>query len=190
MSAQHLSAHTGDGAGASTPPDRPVADAPTVARALHDLTDRFWLVLENVSDVILQYDADGVLLWASPSLRTTFGYDDEAAVGTRLSFEHSDDEDVAEAYVEARMRDGSDVTDNHTRVVCADGTVRWASSRTRVVRRADGDIDYVVVTFRDVTEQIEADHALVASESRFRLMTENSSDFVSLTDAGGTIQWL
>ena len=190
MTGQDLSAHSGGGGGRATPQDRPVDDALALARALHDLTDRFRLVLENVSDVIVQYDAHGRVLWASPSLRTTFGYDDVAAVGTRLRFEHPDDAGSGEAYVAARIRDGSDVIDNHARVVCADGTVRWAMSRTRVVRHESGDIHFVVVTIRDVTEQIDASRALSESEARFRLMAESSSDFVSLTDAGGTIRWV
>jgi diguanylate cyclase (GGDEF)-like protein/PAS domain S-box-containing protein len=190
MTGEDLSAHSGDGRGTATPPDRPVDDALALARALHDLTDRYRLVLENVSDVIVQYDAHGRVLWASPSLRTTFGYDDVAAVGTRLRFEHPDDAGSAEAYVKERMRDRSDVIDNHNRVVCADGTVRWATSRTRVVTHASGDLDYIVVTMRDVTDQIEASRALSASEAKFRLMAESSSDFVSLTDAGGTIRWV
>ena len=112
MTGEDLTALSGGGRGDATPPDRPVDDALALSHALHDLTDRFRLVLENVSDVIVQYDAHGRVLWASPSLRTTFGYDDAAAVGTRLRFEHPDDAGSAEAYVEARMRDGSDVIDN------------------------------------------------------------------------------
>ena len=190
MTGEGLNAHPGDGGGTGTPPGRPLDDAQTLACALRDLTDRFRLVLENVSDVIVQYDAHGRVLWASPSLRTTFGYDDVAAVGTRLRFEHPDDHGTAEAYVEARMREGSDVIDNRNRVVRADGAVRWATSRTRVVRHATGGLDYIVVTIRDVTEQVEAERAVSASEAKFRLMAENSSDFVSLTDADGTIRWV
>src|SRR5512140_3496790 len=108
MAADDLTSLVGGGAGTRVPTDRPADDAHAAARALHDLTARFRLVLENASEVIVQYDAAGRVLWASPSLASTFGYDDTAVVGTRLRLEHPDEDSVADGLVEARLRDGSD----------------------------------------------------------------------------------
>jgi diguanylate cyclase (GGDEF)-like protein/PAS domain S-box-containing protein len=191
MPADDLSAHSGDGHGSSSIAYRPPDDAQILARALHDLTARFRLVLENASDVILQYDDAGLVLWASPSLRTTFGYDDLAVVGTALRFEHPDDAGAAEKLVETRMRDGLDVIDSSSRVVCADGTLRTVTSRTRVVRYPTGAIDYAVVTIRDVTEQVEAEAALSASEAHYRMLADNATDLILHTSAAtGLIDWV
>jgi diguanylate cyclase (GGDEF)-like protein/PAS domain S-box-containing protein len=190
MPADDITAHAGDVAGSSSIPGRPADDAQVLARALHDLTARFRLVLENAGDVIVQYDDAGLVLWASPSLRTTFGYDDLEVVGTRLRFEHPDDTGTAQALVEIRMRDGFDVIDAHHRVVCADGTERWATSRTRVVRQPTGAIDYVVVTIRDVTEQVVAETALQASEAHYRMLADNATDVILHTSGStGLIDW-
>ena len=165
-------------------------DARSVADALHELTARFRLVLENAADVIVQYDADGQVLWASPSLRSTFGYDDTAVVGTRLRFEHPEDAGDAEAHVREVMGAGLDVIDNSHRVVHADGSDRLATSRTRVVRDADGAVAYAVVTIRDVTEQVEAERALVASEAHFRMLADNATDVILHTESSsGLIDW-
>jgi PAS domain S-box-containing protein len=190
MSTEKLSALSEDESGPWTSPDRPPEDAQSVAHALHELTARFRLVLENASEVILQYDASGCLLWASPSLRTTFGFDDVAVVGTHLRFEHPDDDAAVETLFQERLLAGDDVIHTRGRALCADGTVRWASSRIRVVRDGAGGIDYIVTTIRDVTAQTEAERALSASEAQYRLMAENSSDFVSLTTSEGLIAWV
>jgi diguanylate cyclase (GGDEF)-like protein/PAS domain S-box-containing protein len=183
MPADDLTVHSGDDRGSSSIPNRPVDDAQAVSRALHDLTARFRLVLENASDVIVQYDAAGLVLWASPSLRSTFGYDDLAVVGTRLRFEPEDAGGAAETLVKIRMRDGFDVMDSGGRAICADGTLRWVTSRTRVIRRASGALDYFVVTIRDVTDQVEAESALSASEAHYRMLADNSTDVVLHTVA-------
>ena len=190
MPADDLTAHSGDGLGWSSTPTRPADDALVLARALHDLTARLRLVLENASDVIVQYDDAGHVLWASPSLRTTFGYDDLAVVGTPLRFEPADAHRAAEAFVEIRMREGFDIIDSGGRAVCADGTLRHVTSRTRVVRHPSGALDYFVVTIRDVTEQVDAEAAKSASEAHYRMLADNSTDVVLHTDAAsGCIDW-
>jgi diguanylate cyclase (GGDEF)-like protein/PAS domain S-box-containing protein len=168
------------------PPD----EAEEVARTLRDLTAQHRLVLENVSDVIVQYDPQGLVLWASPSLRTTFGYDDEVVVGTRLRLSDPDVADAARERLQARMDAGDDLIDHLGPVVCADGTARLATSRTRVVRDEGGSIRYVVATLRDITDQAEAERALSASEAHYRMIAENSADVVLHSRRGGAIDWV
>jgi diguanylate cyclase (GGDEF)-like protein/PAS domain S-box-containing protein len=56
----------------------------------------------------------------------------------------------------------------------------------RIVRFADG----VSLTWHEVTEQHEALERLSRSEERFRLLAENSSDFVYFADADGRASWV
>jgi len=190
MSAEKLAAPQGDGDGTSVPSHLPGEDAQSVAHDLRTLTARIGLVLQNMSDVIVQYDADGRVLWASPSMRTTFGYDEDAIVGTRFRFEHPDDTDAVTTHVIERMAAGEDDVESHGRAICADGSVRWVVGRTRVVRTASGALDYIVSTFRDVTGQTDGATALAASEAHYRMLAENSSDVVLHTDgATGLVDW-
>lgn len=53
--------------------------------------------------------------------------------------------------------------------------------------RVDGQIS---LAWRDMTEQHTANERLAASEERFRLLAENSSDVVMLMDMGGRITWV
>jgi diguanylate cyclase (GGDEF)-like protein/PAS domain S-box-containing protein len=56
----------------------------------------------------------------------------------------------------------------------------------RIVQIADG----VCVTWRDVSESHRALQLLSQSEERFRLLAENSSDFVYFADAQGRASWV
>jgi len=190
MPADKPTAPLGDGDGTPVSVPRPAQEAQSVAHALRRLTSHIGLVLENISDAIIQFDADGRVLWASPSLHRIFGYDDEAVVGTHLRFEHPDDAAQVSRTIVERMAVGEDVIDTRGRALCADGSVLWAASRTRVVRTAGGEVDYIVVTVRDVTEQTAAAAALTASEAHYRMLADNSTDVLLHTDGStGTIDW-
>lgn len=56
----------------------------------------------------------------------------------------------------------------------------------RAVRVGDG----FSATWRDVSDRFRAAREVAASEERYRLLAENMSDFVVLTNAEGVIEWL
>jgi PAS domain S-box-containing protein len=47
---------------------------------------------------------------------------------------------------------------------------------------ADRDINAIILNFRDITDKVEADEKLIASELHFRLLIENSVEGISLAD--------
>lgn len=63
------------------------------------------------------------------------------------------------------------------------GTV-WFTVATRPLRDADGSITGVVCSFVDTTAQQRAQHALRASEERFRVIAENAADVVYRLSVG------
>jgi diguanylate cyclase (GGDEF)-like protein/PAS domain S-box-containing protein len=88
-----------------------------------------------------------------------------------------------------------DLVDAAARVIQEDGTLELSDQQygvparwfdVRIVKVADG----VGVTWHEVTDQHEALDRLSRSEQRFRLLAENSSDFVYFADAEGRASWV
>ena len=70
-----------------------------------------------------------------------------------------------------------------------DGTYRWFLSRALPIRNEAGEVIRWFGTNTDVTEQIEAENALRESETRFRELADNISQFAWTADAKGWIYW-
>jgi PAS domain S-box-containing protein len=71
------------------------------------------------------------------------------------------------------------------RYIRADGSVVWAHLTVSMVRRADGGPKHYVAQIEDLTDQRAAEQALAESEHRYRLIAENTSDMIVISDLDG-----
>ena len=132
-----------------------VTDRLGEVRRLEESEQRYRLLAENVSDVVVHV-RDGLVAWVSPSVEPVFGAPPQAWVGRPMvEFVHPDD-------LEQVLRDIATLTPDATvmarqRIRGADGTYHWVESNSRVYIDAAGDEDGFLTSLRVVD-------ALVASE--------------------------
>ena len=159
-------------AGSSGRPDRllavtrDVTQATEAESALKQSHERYRLLAENASDLVLlrATGADGRMLFVSPSCRRLLGYDPEALASARLSeLVHRDDREGVDAILGGLDEGDGTVVHTH-RMRRADGAVIWVEG---AFRRAEWLGETVIVAaFRDVTERQNRAEALrVAKET-------------------------
>ena len=73
--------------------------------------------------------------------------------------------------------------------VARDGTRRLIAWSNTALRGLDGRVTHIIATGVDITARTRAEAALRASEERFRALSEQASDLVSLLDRDGTIRY-
>jgi two-component system cell cycle sensor histidine kinase/response regulator CckA len=71
------------------------------------------------------------------------------------------------------------------RFIRKSGEILHAEIAVRCVRKSDGSVDYFLGLLHDVTERVRTLAALRESESRFRLLVENSRDLVMEVETDG-----
>ena len=152
--------------------------------------ERLRLVLDNVGDAILAFSADGILLWASPSLTTILGWNPDDVVGTAFRLAADIDRDEVDEIVSEAVRERRDAFRYRSRAKRADGHIIWISNATSVLWADDGSFNGVVCSIRDVTEQVETARALAVSREEYRLLAEQTSDFTLRTAPDFTIEWV
>jgi PAS domain S-box-containing protein len=71
------------------------------------------------------------------------------------------------------------------RYVRSDRSVVWVHLTVTMLRRADGSPKHYVAQVEDLTHRRAAEQALAESEDRYRLIAENTSDMIVMSDLNG-----
>lgn len=132
--------------------------------ALQRIQDRYRLVAENSSDVVMLRapGPDGAALYVSPSSSRVLGYPPEAVTDLYPSdLVHPDDRAAVRNLLQALGPDDGIVLQTH-RVRRADGVFIWVEGAFQVAER--GGEPTVVVALRDVTERQQRAEDLAAAK--------------------------
>lgn len=140
---------------------------------------RYRLLAENSSDLItLKSSVDGTHVYVSPASRTMIGYEpEEFMVLPDDLYVHSDDLGRVAAEHASLTADNPQVTTVY-RARHKAGHWIWVEANFQLAG-AGAAHENVVVTARDVTQRRAADQALKASEARYRLIADSTSDAIT-----------
>jgi PAS domain S-box-containing protein len=129
---------------------------------LRESEERFRLLIQNSSDIVAVFDADGIITYQSPSVERVLGYKPEDRVGKSVFEEpilHPDDLGKNRDFLEEALGNpGADVT-GEFRLRHADGSWRHIEAIARNVLDEHA-IGGIVANYRDVTERKRAGQAL------------------------------
>jgi PAS domain S-box-containing protein len=122
--------------------------------------DLYRIIAENTIDTIVVVDNRGVVLYVSPSLYDLIGYHpSEYSGGDAFRVIHPEDR----AYTQAMHRlalETRQAVDLEYRAVNAQGQVVHVEARVKPVLDRNGEVQYVVVAARDVSERKQAEEFL------------------------------
>jgi PAS domain S-box-containing protein len=157
--------------------------------ALVESEARYRMLAENISDVLLRYDADQRISYVSPSVRQ-WGYTPADFLGKRAGhFVHPDDQ-TRIALRRAAMLAGEITPRIEARILRADGTWAWVESSPATIRGPDQEVIGVVLILRDISQRKAAEAALIESEARYRMLADNTSDIIQVFDADGVVEYI
>ena len=145
----------------------------------------FRALIENAWDAIAIVNAEGTMLYESPSSARILGYEPEEIVGKNLAdFVRPEDiAAIADTFRRFRTEPGS--------IVMVDAGFRHRDGHyiecegTLQNFLHDPKINGVVANYRDVTDRRRAEEAIRNSEERFRNLVEATSDWVWEVDPNG-----
>ncbi len=170
---------------------RDVTDRRKTRQSLEESEKRYRLVAENVTDVIWTMDSERRLTYVSPSVTRLSGYtvDEVLAVPIREAFAPE-----SAALVKKSVRElpgaGEGGTGKEERIASTmelelkrkDGSTVWTETRLNPVLGPDGSgVGWIGMT-RDISERRKSAQQLLDSEKQYRLLAENISDVIWVTD--------
>jgi diguanylate cyclase (GGDEF)-like protein/PAS domain S-box-containing protein len=147
--------------------------------------ERFRKLVQNSSDVVTVYEADGTVRYISPGIERMLGYKPEERIGAN-GFEtiHPDDlPQIKRAFAEALPRPGATVS-IEARARHRDGSWRYIEAvGTNLL--GDPDLHAVVLNSRDITGRKQAEEELRKSEARNRAIVEAYPDLMFRVNRDG-----
>lgn len=139
---------------------RDVTDQREAARRLVESEERFRLLAENSSDVVIRTDRSGRMLWVSPSLEAVLGWSPEEWIGrTGADVLGPGSEQATFVREHARAVSGRNVV-ARARLPAQDGSWHWAEFHAGPFRSRAGQIEGAVSSFRLVDKEVEAERIL------------------------------
>jgi PAS domain S-box-containing protein len=155
--------------------------------ALRRSEEQFRSFIENAPDLITVIEPSGDIRYQSPSVRRTLGYDSEELIGTSIwRIVHPDDaraigDAIARGLLQAQSPES---TLPHTLIVFRarhkDG--RWRSLEGSGKVLVEQGHTLGLINSRDITDRVEAEQALEASERRKAAILETALDAIITID--------
>ncbi|GAA4310480.1 PAS domain S-box protein [Nibribacter koreensis] len=155
--------------------------APDQPKGLHEI------LVEHGADMMALLTLDGIYTYVGGPIERILGYRPEDLVGKNV-FNHIHPDDLQEAKGSFVTLLQSDTYTNSRgfRFKRADGQWRWIDT-TVSNQLLNPNIQALVVSSRDITEQVENNNRLQESEQKYRNLFEKNPDVVFLQNPEGTI---
>ncbi len=144
--------------------------------------DYFRTLIEHSNDLISLIDARGTLLYVSPSVKRSFGYDENEMVGRYvMGFIHPADIEKITASLNEMLINPHIVVNNISRMRHRDGRWVWVEAVGKN-SLADPDVRAIVINFRDIDERKTSEERLQRQLYAQTLLREATALMLSSLD--------
>jgi PAS domain S-box-containing protein len=148
---------------ASLSRNRALTLAAQMTKDLRETEERFRLIAENASDLILLIDLQGKRVYVNPAYARLLGHRQDLVGSDAFGEIHPEDKEQVEKAFFDTVRDGQPRYVEF-RFLLPGGEVRWIESHRSAVFDAQGRVAHIVAVAHDVTERRRQDEALRARE--------------------------
>ncbi len=163
-----------------------ITDLKEAESQLKESQERYRIISENSSDCICLQTADGRFVFVSPSSEEILGYTPEELQELRLrAIIHEDHlRAVSDQMLKVIQGEQQDATISF-RARHKNGEYLWLETKAGAIYDSKGGLLYLQTSTRDIHDRVLAEEKLRESEERYKLISENSHDIVSLMDLKG-----
>lgn len=158
-------------------------------QALRASEEKYRLLVENQTDLVVKVDPENRLLFVSPSYCQVFGKTEDELLGkTFMPLVHEEDRASTAKAMEDLFR--PPYRDYHEQRALTQTGWRWFGWADKAVLDEDGQVVEIVGVGRDITERKLAEEALSRSEEHLRVTLHSIGDAVITTDKQAIVNYL
>ena len=149
-----------------------------LTKRLAEQEARYRLIADNSDDFIAILDANRKVRYLSPSYERLLGYSlGESGGKIGLQNVHQDDAvRISELY--DSIVTSKNIVNAEYRYYKSDGSYIWLEALGKPILSSDGEVEYVLIVSRDISERKEQEEKILQSELRYRQLIELSPEAV------------
>ncbi len=161
-----------------------ITERKQVELALQDSEARFRELAENINEVFYNHDPHALCMsYISPTYEEVWGRSCESLMADALSYMEAilpEDRPLAMGARDRFMK--GEVTDTEYRIRRPDGSIRWIRDISYPVLNAEGRVERIVGTARDVTERKHWEFEVARTNRALHLLSACNEALVRATD--------
>ncbi len=152
---------------------------------------RFRALIEYSSDAIVLTDANGTIIYSSPSTKRVTGYSPEEQLKkSMVSAIYPKDQEKVKMFIKELVSSpGDQLLPITYRRINKNGSIPWMEGVGRNMLH-NQNIKALVINYRDITERIEYETTIKQSKDELEIIFENVADAVVVWDAKGDILYV
>ena len=151
---------------------------------------RYRAIVEDQFELIGRWTPDGTTTWVNDKLCEYIGRPREEIEGTKTPWFASDRRWQAESDKARLLTPGIPVQVSEYHIVKPSGDDAWLAWYDRGIFDGDGKLVEIQSVGHDITDRVVAEAALSESESRYRGVVEDQTDFIIRWTPDGVITWV
>jgi PAS domain S-box-containing protein len=152
--------------------------------ALRQTNERFQTIVETAQESIWQIDAQGLTVYVNRRMEQLLGYSSDEMIG-RSFLEFTDQRLRAKGMANFERRRAGIAEGHEFEFLHKDGRRIQVRLNTTPIFDAAGEFQGAFAMVVDITEQKQAQAALVRSEAKFRALTESTTSAIFITRGSG-----
>ncbi|MBI9075206.1 MAG: PAS domain S-box protein [Desulfatibacillum sp.] len=156
--------------------------------ALRESEEKYRRMYESIQDVYFEADLDGIIQEVSPSISTVTQYSREDLIGRNMRGLSLHPEERADRL--ASIAETGRINDYEVAFRDKDGSVIRTAITAAFLLDEEGKPLGTVGTIRNIEARKKMEEALRESETRFRILAENSTDVIWTMTLGGAFTYV
>ena len=158
--------------------------------ALAESEERYRNIIEDQTEFISRFLPDGTHVFVNEAYCWYFGLKREEILGHRFRPDiPAEDKERMKHFFISLTPDHPVDTIRH-RIIMPDGRIRWQRWSDRAIFDKSGKVTEYQSVGRDITEEKEAEIALLASEERYRTLSETSNDIIFVIGRDDRVEYV
>lgn len=152
----------------------------------------FKQIIDQSIDVIYIYDAQGYIIYVSPSVEKLLGFTPAERIGKRFDNVSTSPGFMPEAALLMRRALSGEIDQAFFTIehITKDGLIVWTEQHARIIKDGKGEVVAINVIMRDITERKKAEEELKKSKELYKSASEYAGDVIYIYNTAGKMTYV